>query len=502
MNSPLLIEINTRPWLHELEAECRQPITLASVPESCLEAWVTEGISHVWLMGVWTTGPLSRERALAHESLWTAFDHALPGWTGEDVAGSPYAIEHYRVPEALGGDGGLALFRERLHGHGLKLMLDFVPNHVGLDHPWILQYPGFFVQTTAEQSGAFCSGNSTGCRRWIAHGRDPHFAPWDDTAQLDYRKAEVHRFMQAELLRVAERCDGLRCDMAMLLLRDVFERTWQDAAPAEGGEAPAKGDFWGEAIRRVKAHHPEFIFLAEVYWDLEQRLQELGFDYTYDKTLSDILIRGHPEDATRHLHAKSGDFIQRSAHFLENHDEARVADVLSVEKHRVSALVCLALPGLRFLHEGQTRGARIHAPVQLARRMQEPSDGAIQQMYQELFKGLKAAQVGQGNGELLLARPAWPENQTHQSILAVRWRSTDAAFSIVVGNLAAHRSQCRLPLESLAGTDHKWRLEDLLGPERWVRNAADLRHPGWFLDLPPHAAQIFRFTPVNKRVVD
>ena len=497
ISNPLLLEINTRCWLQELSVASQRRITLGSVPEGVLNEWRRRGVTHLWLMGVWVTGPLSRARALTDSSLLEEFDRVLPGWTESDVPGSPYAIERYAVSEGMGGESGLQEFRCRLHSRGLKLVLDFVPNHIGLDHRWIHEHPEYCVQAGDEHSEAYRSHCPTGGPRWLAHGRDPHFPPWDDTVQLDYRREDVHRAMQAELLAVAALCDGVRCDMAMLLQRDIFEKTWADFPLDDAGEVRPRMEFWGEAIRRVKSSHRDFVFLAEVYWGMEEPLQQIGFDYTYDKPLTESLLQGRSAEAIRHLHGRTGEVIRRGAHFLENHDEPRVSSVLSIETHRAAALATLGLPGMRFLHEGQTDGATVRTPVQLSRRRVEPVDLQVRGMYEALFDALRSARVGQGDGNVLPARPAWAANPSHQGVLAIRWNGPGARPALVVINLAVHRCQCRLPLGPLPSRHPEWELADELSEERWIRPASELEDPGLFLDLAPHATQVFVLKPHN-----
>ncbi|HEY5915718.1 MAG TPA: alpha-amylase family glycosyl hydrolase, partial [Verrucomicrobiae bacterium] len=146
MHHPLLYEVNTRCWLRELSEECGRPVRLDNVPGSEIRAWQELGFTHIWLMGVWPTGPLARAKAMADQQR-RQYSEALPDWKTEDVLGSPYAIADYRVAAGLGGEAGLAHFRKNLHEHGLKLILDFVPNHLGLDHLWVRERPGLFVQS-------------------------------------------------------------------------------------------------------------------------------------------------------------------------------------------------------------------------------------------------------------------------------------------------------------------------------------------------------------------
>ena len=183
MSHPLLYEVNTRCWLRSLSERSGTAVTLANVPDSEFAAWRRLGFTHLWLMGVWTTGPRARAEALKPPELRRAYDEVLPGWQESDVAGSPYAIGDYEVPLALGGEAGLAGFRQRLHEDGLKLLLDFVPNHVGLDHVWVREQPELFVECSGAAQGTFAQETRAGVR-WLAHGRDPYFAPWTDTVQI------------------------------------------------------------------------------------------------------------------------------------------------------------------------------------------------------------------------------------------------------------------------------------------------------------------------------
>ena len=492
MNHPVMYEINTRCWLRDLSSKNGRPIDLRNVPELEFTRWQNLGFTHIWLMGSWTAGPLSRASSQARRDQLLRYVEVLPDCKEEDVVGSPYAIAAYQVPEGLGGEPGLKEFRQRLAAHGLKLILDFVPNHVGLNHPWVRERPNFFVQKTQETPETFPVETRTG-NRWFAHGKDPNFPAWDDTAQLEYRNPNTHAAMIELLHSLLARCDGVRCDMAMLLLADVFAETWHDfpsPAPADPVE------FWSTAIRSVKEARPDFLFLAEVYWDLEARLQSLGFDYTYDKRLYDYLVYRNFPEAIRHLKNLSPEFINASAHFLENHDEPRIASILNLPEHRAAALSVLSLPGLRLLHEGQLIGARVRTPVQLARRPNEPVQPDIAEMYEKLLAAIQGGAVGRGKGEVLKPRSAWPENPTADNYLIVQWQLLPDEFDLVVVNFAAHRSQCYAPLTIPNLVQHNWRLSDLLGEETHERRVDDLQNHGLYLDTSAHSAQLFHCHPV------
>ena len=352
---PCLYQVNTRVWLTELSQLLNRRATLDDLPDSELDRWQSQGFDWIWLLSVWQTGRAGQAVSRAHPHWQAEFRATLDDLAEEDIAGSGFAIVDYRVHELLGGPAALARLRTRLGQRGMRLMLDFVPNHTGLDHGWVGQHPEYFVTGTesdlvrAPQN--YVSIEHDEGPRVFAHGRDPYFDGWPDTLQLDYSNAAMQLSLQNQLLQIAEQCDGVRCDMAMLVLPEVFERTWgRRSAP-----------FWPQAIDRVREQRPSFCFLAEVYWDMERILQQQGFDYTYDKRLYDHLVANDQPTAARqvreHLSADLA-YQKKSAHFLENHDEQRAASLLSPGKHQAAAVISYLSPGLRFFHQGQFEGYR------------------------------------------------------------------------------------------------------------------------------------------------
>ena len=488
---PLVYEINTRCWLRDLSDQHHQQIRLDTVPDAELNRWQTLGFTHIWLMGVWTTGPKSRSQSLRHFLLESRGQRPPPVGGEEDFLGSPYALQGYHVPAALGGAPGLHRFRERLHARGLKLLLDFVPNHLGLDHPWIQDQPNLFVQSATSVHGAFLARTALG-QRWLAHGRDPYFAPWVDTVQLDYRQPATRNAMLRQLEALAPLCDGLRCDMAMLVTNDVFARTWSSFPAPHSGPIT---EFWSEAIPRVKQMFPDFLFLAEVYWGLEPFLQSLGFDFTYHKTVYDHLVaRRHPF-LQQHLLQAPPAFLRASAHFLENHDEPRIASLLTPDEHRAAAWLILALPGMRLLHEGQLSGARHPAGVHLARRPAEDPHPDIRSFYEQFLELLPATAVGRGEAKLLTPRHERAEHSGAENIVAIEWQAATARFDWAVVNLAPQRSHARITGSTAPLQPQSWHIKNLLSHQQFEMSGDTLRTHGLDLDLPAHAVQLWRFEP-------
>ena len=315
---PALYQINTRVRLTELSRSIGRPATLDDISDAELDRLAAMGFDWIWLLSVWQTGPAAMHISRTQPAWRREFEHTLPDLHEQDIAGSGFAIRAYTVHADLGGDAALARLRERLRARGLSLMLDFVPNHMAPDHPWVDEHPDFFVPGTEEDLARapqnYMRVPTKKGPLLLAHGRDPYFDGWPDTLQLNYGKAQLQQAMIGELQRIAGQCDGLRCDMAMLVVPEVFERTWGIACQP----------FWPKATAAVRQRHPDFTFMAEVYWDMEWTLQQQGFDFTYDKRLYDRLREMHARPVREHLCADP-DYQDHMARFLENHDEPRAA---------------------------------------------------------------------------------------------------------------------------------------------------------------------------------
>jgi glycosidase len=496
---PALYEINTRIWLHELGRAAGRPTTLADVPDAALDQIAGLGFDWVWLLGVWQTGQAGRQVSLTQPGWRQGYQQLLPDFTDDDVCGSPYAVQGYWVHADFGGDDALLVLRRRLHERGLRLMLDFVPNHTALDHRWVSEWPDFYVQgTPADLDQAplsYWRATTKHGPAVLAHGRDPNWPAWPDTLQLNYRHPVLREAMTEELTQVAGLCDGVRCDMAMLILPEVFARTWGNRALPGGGLAPADRPFWPEAIARVHCHYPGFLFLAEAYWDLEWTLQQQGFDYTYDKLLYDRLRAGNPEGVRAHLGADLS-FQAKSARFLENHDEPRAASVFSMPLHAAAAALTYLAPGLRFMHEGQLEGRRKHASIHLCRRSDEAPDPEIQGFYRRLLECLRRPELRDGRWRLLECRPGWAGSATWQQLLAYSWEEAGGGRLVVTVNYGPTAGQCyiRLPWTDLGG--RQWLLCDQLSPGRYERVGDDLAANGLYLDLSAWGCHVFEMSSV------
>jgi hypothetical protein len=481
---PSLYQINTRVWLTELSQKLGRPAMLEDIPDAELDRLAELGFDWVWLLSVWQTG-LAGQRVSRLNAGWRVeFQDTLPDLREEDIAGSGFAITAYTVLAELGGDAALARLRQRLAKRGLKLMLDFVPNHMALDHPWVENHPEYFISGTEDlleqEPHNYIRVKREQGDLILAYGRDPYFSGWPDTLQLDYSNPATQEAMIGELQKIAGQCDGLRCDMAMLILPEVFERTW--------GRKPAP--FWLLAIQRVRKQAPDFCFMAEVYWDLEWTLQQQGFDYTYDKRLYDRLRDGRARPVREHLHAAL-DYQVRLARFLENHDEPRAAASFDPQVHRAAAVITYTTPGLRFVHQGQFEGRKKRISPHLVRGPEESPDKEIQEFYDHLLAVIRMPILKNGDWQWLTCQPAWDGNGSWDSFIAHAWQGSGGTRMLVVVNYAPYSSLCYLPLPFPEIKDRSVWLNDTLSSARYTRDGNELLDRGLYLDMGPWSYHIF-----------
>jgi len=341
--------------------------------------------------------PAGLALANANAGLQASFRDALPDLRRADVTGSPYCVRRYVADAAFGGPDTLTAARAALAARGARLLLDYVPNHVAPDHPWVTSNPELFVRGDRLDIEADPAGWMAAAGHVLAHGRDPYFPPWPDVVQLDAYSPALRAATADTLAGIAGQCDGIRCDMAMLMTNHVFARTWGSRA----GRQPAE-EFWPAVIGELRSRHPHTVLVAEAYWDLERELQQHGFDFCYDKRLYDR-IAGEDAPAVRdHLRADLS-YQSRLVRFLENHDEPRIAARLPADAGLAAAVAVATLPGATLWHEGQFEGRRVRPPVFLSRRPDEPPDLELARWYRRLLATIADHHVREGAWRLLEA---------------------------------------------------------------------------------------------------
>lgn len=479
---PKILEINTWPWLKHLSTTFEDDITLLNIPEGILDL----DFSHfdaIWLMGVWERSPKSREIATNHIDLQKDYNFALKDLTDEDIIGSPYAIYYYQVNNKLGGRTAIEMFREELAMRGIKLILDFVPNHVAVDHLWTSESGNIFIEGSEKDLEEKPDDYYETKGKIIAHGKDPYFYPWTDTAQINAFSDDARDKAKKVLERIADICDGVRCDMAMLVSNEIFKKTWGEKA----GPVP-ENEYWEEIIPYIREKNDDFKFIAEVYWDMEWSLMEQGFDFCYDKTLYDRLKNEDAGSIKGHLNAE-WDYQRRLLRFIENHDEKRAIEVFGEERSKAAAIIAMTLPGARMIHEGQMKGYKIKIPVQLKRRKEEEENLDLLEFYLRLINAAPRRELASGKWKLCQCTPVEPGNFSYNNLISYMWQSGQK-LKIVVVNYSPYSALGQIMCDIDYGVSN-WTFTDVLAQKVYTYKGEDLRNNGLYIDLDAWKGHIF-----------
>jgi Alpha amylase, catalytic domain len=480
---PTLYEINTWVWLSELSRKYGENLTLSRVPEGEWDGIARYGFDAVWLMGVWERSPAGVAIANENKDLVDDFRRALPDFRPDDNKGSAYCVRRYLVDPHLGGQEGLAIARQELAKRGMKLVLDFVPNHVALDHPWVDEHPEYFIRGGPDDLRDDAASYIQRAGIVFARGRDPYFPAWRDVLQLDAFDSGLRKAAIRSVSGIARQCDGIRCDMAMLLLNEIFARTWRGRT----GPQPV-AEYWTEVIPAVKKEYPDFLFIAEAYWDTEWQLQQLGFDFCYDKRLYERLEYGNAESIRLHLCADLN-FQGKLVRFVENHDEPRAAAVFSPGKREAVALMAATLPGIKLFHEGQFEGRTVRLPVFLGRRPDEVVDQGLESFYRKLLDAVETPAFRDGQWSLC-GRTGWPGNETFQNVVSWNWLKDDERYLVIV-NFGESPAQGRIQIP-FVDAGGNWLLMDVISGAIYERTGDEMQSPGLFVDLGPWKYHFFR----------
>ncbi|MGH9745478.1 MAG: alpha-amylase family glycosyl hydrolase [Candidatus Acidiferrales bacterium] len=488
-NHPHLYEINTWSWLEQLSARLGHRITLAEVPDSEWDALAKLGFNIVWLMGVWQRSEESRRIMLEDPGNRSAYDAALPGWKPSDVIASPYAVRDYVPDPQIGDWASLDGVREKLHARGIALFLDFVGNHTALDHRWTREHPEFYVQGTQQQfeqnPSAFYRADTPAGAKYLALGKDPYFPPWKEVAQLNHFHPALRAAQIADLRTIAGHCDGLRCDMAMLLLSDIFANVW---ALFLAGFTRPKTEFWSEAHAAV----PNLVLLAEAYWGTEGRLLDLGFSYAYDKALYDAVRDANPSGVHDCLGAPVN-YQNHLARFLENHDEERCAAVFPTERLIAAGTLMGTLPGMRFYYQGELEGRKVRLPITLRTAREEPPDPFRKALFRGILQASNEEVFHSGRWSML---PVDSEGDDSSRNLAVyEWRSENA-WKIIAVNVAGSASQGRVKLADRVAGSGQFDFYDELNDVHYERSGEELHNVGLFVRREAFGAHLFSITPL------
>ena len=475
---PILYEISTRPWLYELSQKYRKDIKkLVDIPLEEFDYLKENGIEIVWMMGVWKLGKYGLELDKKAN-----YSEVLPDWKEEDVIGSPFAICEYKCNLDIGLDKDLKWLREQLNSRGMKLMLDFVPNHSAVDANTSTSNPEYYVRAPEGKKDPKRYTDSG-----IAYGKDPYFDPWRDVIQWNYWEPETRKFMKDNLMKVLKYADAVRCDMAHLMLNDVFEKTWDEELKAWGYKRP-ENEFWEFAFNEVKKKYPNAILLAEVYEDWEiELLYKLGFTYTYDKVLLDKL-EGSALDVKEYIHDKTETYWGHSAHFVENHDENRaVYNMGSVEKANAAGTIAATLGGMIFMNHGQWSGYKNKLDVHLRRSADEMENKKVRRYYERLME--------------IVQNPAFTGSK-YYFVNNIRGEKKDDFISyiredgnnhfVVIINYSNSTGCANVPIYNIEGNGEVV-IHEVVDDVEYIRNIDIIKEEGLKVCLYPWQSQIFKY---------
>jgi glycosidase len=394
MPNTVLIAKSTYVWLAQLSKQYGRRIArLDEIPDEELATLSRRGLNSLWLIGVW-------ERSRASKTI-----KLLCGNT--DAVASAYSLFDYRIAEDLGGEAAYINLRDRAYRNGVRLASDMVPNHMGIDSPWVVEHPEWFISRNEtpypaytfngpdlssdgrveikiedhyfEQSDAAVvfrrRDKASGETRYIYHGNDGTSFPWNDTAQLNYLSAAVREHVIQTILHVARLFPVIRFDAAMTLAKRHFHRLWfpgpgaSGAIPsrAEYGMSQAEFDqhmpheFWREVVDRVAAEVPGTLLLAEAFWLMEGYfVRTLGMHRVYNSAFM-VMLRDEDNAKYRSVIKNTlefdGDIMKRYVNFMSNPDERTAIDQFGKGDKCFGVAVMMAtLPGLPMFGHGQIEG--------------------------------------------------------------------------------------------------------------------------------------------------
>ncbi|MFA5024924.1 MAG: alpha-amylase family glycosyl hydrolase [Candidatus Shapirobacteria bacterium] len=485
--------INTRLWIDQLSKKYDQPITIDTVPDS---EWndLFGKYDYFWFMGIYTPSTASQE----HAKKWChEFRYALPDLDpNKDVAASPFAIPEYTPnPKIAKNWEAWDVMVDKLHQHGKKVMIDFVPNHTALDSKLVRSNPEYFIQGNQDQYNSnlnlFCPVVANdGQTYYIAHGKDPNYPEWADTLQLNYGVPELHEEMAKQLIELSRHSDGVRCDMAMLLDPSTFIRTWGWILSEKHRDFIQQHSFWQEKIPLVKTDiHQQFDFLGEIYWDKEYLGQV--FDYIYNQDFYKILHESPQTIKSQIQNLLTAEKNGRHYHdtlYIENHDEERASRILGPKLSKAAAVLAGIIPNSIFMvNQGQEMGLKIRPPMQISRFPDEETDTDTQIFYDKLLHLFRSRLFRQGEWNLA------DINSINGDTIALKVLSPDKKIgAIVCINPYNNYARCTIPeittqknVEVVSLTESKNIVVDMV------------RSNGIFIGLDPGEVQVVYFSDIN-----
>ena len=561
MKRLVMMAKHTYVWLDQLSRRTGLELrTLDAIPDDALAELADAGVTGLWLIGVWERSTASRD-----------IKHRMGN---PEALASAYSVWDYVVAEALGGEPALAALQARAARYGIRIGADMVPNHTAIDGRWVAEHPERFVQLprppfenytfdgpdlghddrmhVSLEDGYWSQSDAavvfrheqveTGRIRYIYHGNDGTVMPWNDTAQLDFTRAETREAVIQSLVAVAQRFPILRLDAAMTLARRHVQRLWYPP-PGQGGAIPSRAarglsaaefearmprEFWVEVVERVAAEAPDTLLLAEAFWMMEEYfVRSLGMHRVYHSAFMHMLRDGDNQGFRRILRdmlAYSPAVLERYANFLSNPDEQTAAEQFgTMDRYFTAATLQATLPGLPMLGHGQLEGSREKYGMEAARaRDHEVVDAALHAHHGAvIFPLLRERERFASTEHFHLFDHVAPDGTVNEGVYAFCNRAPDGRRSLVLINHSATPARGRIHTSSprnegsieaprpvtrtlaaalgLRGDPGVfYAVPEQRGAEWRLVRGADLVTDGFAFDLGPHETRVF--TDFEERV--
>ncbi len=507
-------------WLDQLSKKYGRPVTtLEQIPDEELDMLARWGFTGLWLIGVWERSPASRR--------------IKQKCGNPEAMASAYSLYRYEIAADLGGEAGLQNLKQRAWARGIRLASDMVPNHMGIDSPWVVEHPEWFVSLDHSPfpayrfSGEDISGDPrvgiyledhyydrsdaavvfkwidrrSGAVHYIYHGNDGTRMPWNDTAQLNYLHAEVRAAVMQTILAVARKFPIIRFDAAMTLTRRHYQRLWFPN-PGTGGDIPSRtgqgmsqerfdqampAEFWREVVDRVAAEIPDTLLLAEAFWLMESYfVRTLGMHRVYNSAFMNFLK--NEENAKFRTSLKNvlefnPEILKRFVNFMNNPDEeTALAQFGKEDKYFAACTLMAALPGLPMFGHGQIEGFAEKYGMEYHRAYldERADEDLVRRHERQIFPLLRQRALFSGLSDFLLYDFYLNDGTVDENVIAFSNRHENERCLVVAHNLFARTSGWIKMSAAFAGEDRPGSVRSLL--RRNLGQGLDLHHEaGWFV---------------------
>ena len=555
MPSLVLIAKNTYVWLDQLSKAYQMDIyRLDQIPDEALDSLARWGFSGLWLIGLWERSPASRRIK------------QLRG--NPEAVASAYSLFDYRIADDLGGDEAYQNLRDRAWRKGIRLTSDMVPNHVGIDGKWVIEHPDWFISLNHspfpsytfngpnlswdERVGIYLEDHYydgtdaavvfkrvdhwSGDTRYIYHGNDGTSMPWNDTAQLNYLKAEVREAVIQTILHVARKFSVIRFDAAMTVTKKHFQRLWFPE-PGTGGAIPTRAEhgmtkeefdqhmpkeFWREVVDRVAEEAPDTLLLAEAFWLMEGYfVRTLGMHRVYNSAFMNML-RDEKNQEYRLVIKNTLEFdpeiLKRYVNFMNNPDERTAVDQFGKgDKYFGICTMMATMPGLPMFGHGQIEGYAEKYGMEFRKAYwdEKPESYLVERHEREIFPLLRRRYLFADVKNFLLYDFYSPEGFVNEDVFAYSnrvgedralvvyhnkyadargWIRNSAAYSTKAGD-GDVRTLLQKNLGEGLGLHYSGEyyavFRDHVAGLEFIRSSQEIHDEGLFVDLGAYRYQVF-----------